>query len=129
MFNCRKYFLPRSAPSADERRANALSALGYYTEEMPYSAKQLMKRSQLIDWIARAMHLKPTEYSGIFSDVKADDSLAGLLQSVYNMDLIPPNMLAESEFRPDDIVTREELGCCNGTNCRKEIRIGKLARD
>ena len=113
-------FCRAAAPSADERRANALSALGYYTEEMPYSAKQLMKRSQLIDWIARAMHLKPTEYSGIFSDVKADDSLAGLLQSVYNMDLIPPNMLAESEFRPDDIVTREELGCAMGLIVEKK---------
>ncbi|MBO5454469.1 MAG: S-layer homology domain-containing protein [Clostridia bacterium] len=73
--------------------------------EGKYNPDEIVGRGDMIKYLFKALKLTESEYTGEFSDVKAEDEFAGMLQTMVNNGTISKY----DTFRPNDGISREEL--------------------
>ncbi len=73
--------------------------------EGKYNPDEFVARGDMIEYLFKALKLTESEYTGEFTDVKADDKFSGMLQTMVNNGTISKY----DTFRPKDGISREEL--------------------
>lgn len=74
-------------------------------ENNNFNPDEDITRRDMAVFLFNALKLEKKAYSGEFSDVAEQDSLAGILQALVDAGIISH----DTAFRPDDNITREEL--------------------
>ncbi len=78
---------------------------GYSTGS--FAPEKLVTRAEFCAFLMRSLGLEEGVYSGIFSDVSPLSWYAGIIQTIYNCNLV--SGISEKEFAPNAPITREQM--------------------
>lgn len=82
-----------------------------------FSPDSSIKRSEFLALAIRAMGVELVEYKGGYSDVKKDDWFSSLVQTAVEYGIISQ----DSNFRPNDLVKREEMAKMTASVLKIEV--------
>lgn len=68
-----------------------------------------MNRAEFAAVLVRAVGLDPAEYKGGLSDVAPEDWCCEYIQAACDGELLPESFISGGYFRPDNLITREEM--------------------
>lgn len=66
-------------------------------------------RSEFLSMVNKALNLRAVVYSSDFADVSGDEWYANIIQTAINNGLIDSNLTENKLFKPNDLLTREEM--------------------
>lgn len=89
-----------------------------------FDCDRALTRIEAMDWLVKTVRFVPTNvYNDHFSDVLGHEWYAGLVEVVWQNDILPPALTVDGLFHPQAPVTEGEFlsFCINSFACRKSL--------
>lgn len=100
-----------------ENLAN-LGLISVPDDEM-FNPEGTISRAEYLELLQSVSGFSSMPYTGAFSDVPADLKYAECIEGAYALDLIPVEMIADGNFKPEQAVTCEEMMALAVKVCNK----------